>query len=119
MKTITDDPKGFFESGGWTFLDPESDGENGAAGSEESEEDDVSRVNTISVWTELQIIPFPYRHTNHQTWTVKKILMMTLNTRKHRKMTVTKVKVMVVKVQILSFKFKFRYVPPRRYRTWQ
>lgn len=42
MKTITDDPKGFFESGGWTFLDPESDGENGAAGSEESEEDDVS-----------------------------------------------------------------------------
>lgn len=27
MKTITDDPKGFFESGGWTFLDPESDGE--------------------------------------------------------------------------------------------
>ena len=42
MKTITDDPKGFFESGGWTFLDPESDGENGNAGSDESEEDDVS-----------------------------------------------------------------------------
>ncbi|KAJ6643723.1 FACT complex subunit spt16 [Pseudolycoriella hygida] len=41
MKTITDDPKGFFESGGWTFLDPESDGENGDAGSEESEEDDA------------------------------------------------------------------------------
>lgn len=44
MKTITDDPKGFFESGGWTFLDPESDGENGDAGSEESEEDDVSLI---------------------------------------------------------------------------
>ncbi len=44
MKTITDDPKGFFENGGWTFLDPESDGENGGAGSEESEEDDVSVV---------------------------------------------------------------------------
>lgn len=27
MKTITDDPEGFFESGGWTFLDPESDEE--------------------------------------------------------------------------------------------
>ena len=27
MKTITDDPEGFFDSGGWTFLDPESDAE--------------------------------------------------------------------------------------------
>ena len=25
MKTITDDPDGFFDSGGWSFLDPESD----------------------------------------------------------------------------------------------
>jgi len=25
MKTITDDPEGFFDNGGWTFLDPESD----------------------------------------------------------------------------------------------
>ena len=25
MKTILDDPEGFFESGGWSFLDPESD----------------------------------------------------------------------------------------------
>ena len=25
MKTITDDPEKFFEDGGWTFLDPESD----------------------------------------------------------------------------------------------
>lgn len=28
MKTITDDIEGFFENGGWSFLDPESDGEN-------------------------------------------------------------------------------------------
>ncbi len=33
MKTITDDPEGFFESGGWNFLDPDS-------GSEEGEDDD-------------------------------------------------------------------------------
>lgn len=38
MKTITDDPEGFFESGGWTFLDPESDVEDAA--DEESEEED-------------------------------------------------------------------------------
>lgn len=25
MKTITDDPEGFFDQGGWTFLAPESD----------------------------------------------------------------------------------------------
>ena len=25
MKTITDDPEAFFDTGGWTFLDPESD----------------------------------------------------------------------------------------------
>ena len=24
MKTILDDPEGFFESGGWSFLDPDS-----------------------------------------------------------------------------------------------
>lgn len=40
MKTITDDPDGFFESGGWTFLDPESDEEE-AAEDEEEEEDDA------------------------------------------------------------------------------
>lgn len=40
MKTITDDPEGFFEQGGWTFLDPESDGEQ-ANESAESEEDDA------------------------------------------------------------------------------
>lgn len=38
MKTITDDPEGFFDSGGWTFLDPESDEEN--AEEEETEDED-------------------------------------------------------------------------------
>ncbi|ALC43184.1 dre4 [Drosophila busckii] len=39
MKTITDDPEGFFEQGGWTFLDPESgsEAENESAESEEDE----------------------------------------------------------------------------------
>ncbi|XP_067013414.1 FACT complex subunit spt16 isoform X1 [Anabrus simplex] len=41
MKTITDDPEGFFESGGWTFLDPESDDEGGGEDVEEEEEDDA------------------------------------------------------------------------------
>jgi len=25
MKAINDDPEGFFDTGGWSFLDPESD----------------------------------------------------------------------------------------------
>ena len=37
MKTIVDDPEGFFDNGGWTFLEPESDQE---ADDEESEEED-------------------------------------------------------------------------------
>jgi nucleosome binding factor SPN SPT16 subunit len=48
MKTINDDPKGFFEQGGWSFLDPESEEEPDES-SEESEgyvpsdnDDDVS-----------------------------------------------------------------------------
>ncbi|XP_071785317.1 FACT complex subunit SPT16-like [Asterias amurensis] len=28
MKTILDDPEGFFENGGWSFLEPDSEGEN-------------------------------------------------------------------------------------------
>lgn len=39
MKTITDDPDGFFESGGWTFLDPESDTEAQVEDEEEEEDD--------------------------------------------------------------------------------
>ncbi|XP_076649474.1 SPT16 homolog, facilitates chromatin remodeling subunit dre4 isoform X1 [Halictus rubicundus] len=41
MKTITDDPVGFFDNGGWTFLDPESDAENDQLEDEEEEEDDA------------------------------------------------------------------------------
>lgn len=40
MKTITDDPEGFFEQGGWSFLDPES-GSEGEDEEAESEEDEV------------------------------------------------------------------------------
>lgn len=39
MKTITDDPEGFFDNGGWTFLDPESDPEDPVEDEEEEEED--------------------------------------------------------------------------------
>lgn len=38
MKTITDDAEGFFDQGGWSFLDPESDAE--ADMEDEEEEDD-------------------------------------------------------------------------------
>ncbi|KAL9700526.1 hypothetical protein quinque_003967 [Culex quinquefasciatus] len=41
MKTIVDDPEGFFDNGGWTFLDPESDGEGAANSETEDEEDDA------------------------------------------------------------------------------
>ena len=43
MNTITDDPEAFFETGGWTFLDPES-GSEGERGSDEedSEEDEYA-----------------------------------------------------------------------------
>lgn len=47
MKTITDDPEGFFEQGGWTFLDPESDGEEGENESAESEEDEAYEPTDI------------------------------------------------------------------------
>ena len=38
MKTINDDPEDFFETGGWTFLDPQSDQEE--AGDDEEDEED-------------------------------------------------------------------------------
>lgn len=47
MKTITDDPEGFFDSGGWTFLDPESDVENEEVEDEEEEEDDAYEVRDL------------------------------------------------------------------------
>lgn len=42
MKTIVDDPEGFFESGGWSFLDPESDGEDDD--DDDSDEDETFNV---------------------------------------------------------------------------
>lgn len=47
MKTITDDPKEFFETGGWTFLDPESGDEGEANDDEESEEDEAYEPTDI------------------------------------------------------------------------
>ncbi|BES95500.1 FACT complex subunit (SPT16/CDC68) [Nesidiocoris tenuis] len=47
MKTITDDPEGFFESGGWTFLDPESD-EDEEAVDDEEEEDEAFEPTDLS-----------------------------------------------------------------------
>jgi len=44
MKTIVDDPDGFFEQGGWSFLDPESDAED----AEEEESDDGAYAPTGS-----------------------------------------------------------------------
>lgn len=41
MKTITDDPVGFIENGGWTFLDPDSEGEDNGNDESEDEEDDA------------------------------------------------------------------------------
>lgn len=55
MKTITDDPEGFFDSGGWTFLDPESDAENEDAEDEEEEEDDAYEVRDLDKWDFLKI----------------------------------------------------------------
>ncbi|XP_030921586.1 FACT complex subunit SPT16-like, partial [Geospiza fortis] len=37
MKTIVDDPEGFFEQGGWSFLEPEGEGSEAELGESESE----------------------------------------------------------------------------------
>jgi nucleosome binding factor SPN SPT16 subunit len=39
MKTITDDPEGFFEDGGWSFLDAESDAEGEEEETDEEDEE--------------------------------------------------------------------------------
>lgn len=39
MKTIMNDPDGFFEDGGWSFLDPDSEGEEGEEDDEDEEDD--------------------------------------------------------------------------------
>lgn len=43
MKTIVDDPEGFFDSGGWNFLDPESDGES--EDDDDSDEDETFNMS--------------------------------------------------------------------------
>ena len=55
MKTIIDDPEGFFESGGWSFLDPNSGSE--AEGDEDDDldsEDEEFKVRNsrkvMAVW---------------------------------------------------------------------
>lgn len=48
MKTIVEDPEGFFENGGWTFLDPESDHEDEETEDDE-EEDESYKVNFRSI----------------------------------------------------------------------
>jgi nucleosome binding factor SPN SPT16 subunit len=49
MKTIVDDSENFFESGGWSFLDPESDTEAENADSDEDEEDDAYEVGILII----------------------------------------------------------------------
>lgn len=39
MKTITDDPEGFFDQGGWSFLDPDSDAEQEDEDDEDEEDE--------------------------------------------------------------------------------
>merc|ERR1712142_1106495 len=46
MKTIVDDPEGFFDSGGWNFLDPESDGED--EDDDDSDEDETFNLSAGS-----------------------------------------------------------------------
>lgn len=47
MKTIIDDPEDFFETGGWTFLDPDSDAEDEAGDDDEEDEDEAYEVRTL------------------------------------------------------------------------
>lgn len=52
MKTITDDPEGFFENGGWTFLDPESDAEEAVADEETEDEDEAYEPSDLASGSE-------------------------------------------------------------------
>lgn len=52
MKTITDDPDGFFENGGWTFLDPESENEEAAQDEESEDEDDAYEPSDVESGSE-------------------------------------------------------------------
>lgn len=48
MKTITDDPEGFFDQGGWNFLEAESDTESKEADDSISDEEDDAYQPTDS-----------------------------------------------------------------------
>lgn len=48
MKTIVDDPEGFFDNGGWTFLEPDSDSEAQEADDDISDEEDDAYEPTDS-----------------------------------------------------------------------
>lgn len=50
MKTIVDDPEGFFDNGGWSFLDPDSDAE--AEDDDDDDEEDEQYAPTESECTE-------------------------------------------------------------------
>jgi len=51
MKTIVDDPESFFDTGGWTFLEPESDS-GGEDDDEEEDEDETFKVSEEEVTEE-------------------------------------------------------------------
>lgn len=44
MKTILDDPEGFFENGGWSFLDTNNDNDDAGGEAESSDEDEAYEV---------------------------------------------------------------------------
>ena len=50
MKTIIDDPEGFFESGGWSFLDPNSGSEGEGDEDEDLDsEDEEFKVSDVQI----------------------------------------------------------------------
>ena len=55
MKTIVDDPEGFFESGGWSFLDPDSGSDEEEE--EEDEEDEEFKISGDEQSDEVVITP--------------------------------------------------------------
>ena len=63
MKTIVDDPEGFFESGGWSFLDPESGSEDD---DDEDEEDEEFKMSDSAVSDEASFFLEIVRITNRQ-----------------------------------------------------
>lgn len=50
MKTITENPEEFFETGGWSFLDPDSDNEKEEVDDEEEDEDEAYEVIIVYIF---------------------------------------------------------------------